>query len=601
MSGAAIIERRRPAFSGDMVVRASLAFVLVAVLLIATGFPFIRDQLFPGPDDALRLVQVRDLLAGQSWFDLTQHRVDAPGGGVPMHWSRLVDIPLLLVIAALTPLFGSGVAESIALVVVPLLTLYCALLLAARIAWRLFGIELVTLTCLAMALSVPVLSQLRPMRIDHHGWQIVLALAALNGLLARKPKVGGFVTGLALAAWLAISVEGLPMAIAFMAVFAVRWLCNRRDAEGFAVAMVTLALGSLALFVTTRGWSELAAHCDAISPWHIGVFCWGALGALVLQRLEPMPRVTLMAGFGVLAAGGAAMLFWAAPQCAAGGFAATDPLVAEVWLANVAEGQPLWTRSWSDIVGVALPGLLGLFAASRLASRHTAWLGRFWFEYAALLACALAVALFVSRAGAVAGALAAPPLAWQIDQWLRAARNSRREKRGSPALAVVAATVLVPVGVGLLVNGYRAEAGSPPPAQTLQLQRVSDCRIASAGETLSQLPRGEIFAPLDAGPSLLLASPHGVVATGHHRADRTIRMTIEVLAGSPEHARAQLSERGTFYVAHCPGLAETAMLAAQQPDSFAASLESGNAPDWLEPVDMPGETGLKVWTIKPGA
>ena len=597
MSGSALLERRRPAFSAEFMLRASLAFALVAVLLTAAGFPFIRDQVFPGPDDALRLVQVRDLLGGQGWFDLTQHRIDAPGGGVPMHWSRLVDIPLLLVIAALTPLLGSGMAENVALVIVPLATLFCAILLAARIAWRLFGIELVTLTCLALALSVPVLSQLRPMRIDHHGWQIVLALAALNGLMARKPRVGGFVTGISLAAWLSISVEGLPLAIAFCAILGFRWLGNRHEADGFASAMVALALGSLGFFLATRGWVDLAAHCDAISPWHIGIFCWGALGALILKRLEPLPRVTLAGGFAVLAAGAAGMLLWAAPQCASGGFAATDPLVAEAWLANVAEGQPLWTRGWSEILGVAIPGLVALFAASRLALRHNAWLGRFWFEYAALIACALTVALFVSRAGAVAGALAAPPLAWQIDQWLRAARRSRRDKRRPPELALIAALVAIPLSLALFVPGQPARASKNAVAEVPRLQRVSDCRIDAAGEALSQLPKGEIFAPLDAGPSLLLASPHSVVASGHHRADTTIRLTIELLAGSPARAHAVLAERGTTYVAHCPGLAETAILAAREPESFAAALESGEAADWLVPVAMPAETGLSVWKV----
>src|SRR5581483_4863516 len=41
-------------------------------------------------DDAMRLVQARDFLNGQGWYDTTQHRMNAPFG-LPMHWSRLVD------------------------------------------------------------------------------------------------------------------------------------------------------------------------------------------------------------------------------------------------------------------------------------------------------------------------------------------------------------------------------------------------------------------------------------------------------------------------------------------------------------------------------
>ena len=51
-----------------------------------------RDT-FLDPDDALRTVEIRDFLAGQSWFDTVAHRL-SPAHPFPMHWSRLVDAPL---------------------------------------------------------------------------------------------------------------------------------------------------------------------------------------------------------------------------------------------------------------------------------------------------------------------------------------------------------------------------------------------------------------------------------------------------------------------------------------------------------------------------
>ena len=52
---------------------------------------------FANTDDAMRLVEVRDWLAGQAWFDLHQYRLDPPDG-VPMHWTRVLDAPLGLLI-----------------------------------------------------------------------------------------------------------------------------------------------------------------------------------------------------------------------------------------------------------------------------------------------------------------------------------------------------------------------------------------------------------------------------------------------------------------------------------------------------------------------
>ena len=102
-----LVDRRRPAFQIDFLIRVGAVWLLTSVLLIAINWTAISTYRFPDPDDTLRLVQVRDLLAGQSWFDVTQYRADAAGGGVPMHWSRLVDLPLAIVIGILTPILGS--------------------------------------------------------------------------------------------------------------------------------------------------------------------------------------------------------------------------------------------------------------------------------------------------------------------------------------------------------------------------------------------------------------------------------------------------------------------------------------------------------------
>ncbi len=53
----------------------------------------LETHAFFDTDDAMRAVQLRDLLAGQSWFDMTAYRLDPPQG-VFSHWSRIVDAPL---------------------------------------------------------------------------------------------------------------------------------------------------------------------------------------------------------------------------------------------------------------------------------------------------------------------------------------------------------------------------------------------------------------------------------------------------------------------------------------------------------------------------
>ena len=93
-------------------------WLLASVLLVWLSRDTVSTRAGWDPDDQLRLVQLRDFLGGQSWFDTTQYRMNAPDGA-PMHWSRLIELPLALVVMAATPVLGSERAEMAAGIIVP--------------------------------------------------------------------------------------------------------------------------------------------------------------------------------------------------------------------------------------------------------------------------------------------------------------------------------------------------------------------------------------------------------------------------------------------------------------------------------------------------
>jgi hypothetical protein len=585
-------ERRRLSFGPQLLPRVALAWLAVALLLLVTNFAGIAERRFPDPDDTLRLVQVRDLIAGQGWFDLHQHRVDALHGGVPMHWSRLVDIPLALVMLLVRPLAGQPIAEMVALIAVPLVTLGCALLLVGRIAWRMFDAEIAGLACLAMALSVPVIAQMRPLRIDHHGWQIVLALVVVNGLMARSPRLGGWIAGLAISTWLAISIEGLPLAAVIAGIAALRWFRGTAERQWLASLMQGLATGSTALFLLARGLGDLAGHCDAVSPVHLAMFGWGAL---VISAVRPVrPIAWSLAGFALAAGGALAILAAAAPQCMGGAFVHLDPIVRRFWYDGVAEGLPVWRQPLAETLQIVVPPVFAILASIKLAATSRGWLRSWWIDYTVLLCGALAIALLVSRAGAVAGALSAVPLGWQINQWLRSARHRDHAGRKTIALAGLALALVPALPLTLYGLVAPAPAGAAPGEST---NRVSDCRLDRAARVLAKLPKGEVLAPLDIGPALLLDTPHGVVATGHHRAGPAMRAVIDAFIGSPETAHGIIARRDIAYVALCPDLNEPATYYRAAPQGFAARLRDDKAPAWLQPVAMPATVGFRLWRV----
>ena len=190
---------------------------------VAMAWPTINGGVFDAmaTDDAMRLVQVRDLIGGQGWFDLFQHRLDPPGAS--MHWSRIIDLPLAALILLLRPLLGTHGAEAVTLFLYPLLLLATALALVAGIARQISGggANAQIMAVVLAVLSAPALIHFRPGAIDHHNVQIVLLLAVvLLTSQIEQSAVKAALGGVAATLSLAIGIEMLPaIAATGLAVF----------------------------------------------------------------------------------------------------------------------------------------------------------------------------------------------------------------------------------------------------------------------------------------------------------------------------------------------------------------------------------------------
>src|SRR3954468_19948376 len=204
--------------------RALLLWPLAAWFVFAAVALWLMHGVSLDTDSAMRLVEVRDLRAGQGWFDTVQHRMNTPYG-LPMHWSRLVDGPLALL---------SLVSEQFALIAWPLVLMAALLLLLARLAERLGG-RAAAVAVLVLALLCPELyATFTPGNIDHHGLQLVLMLVALLGVVEQRSRL----TAVAVAVSLGVGLETLPyvgLAIAFS-------LADQERARKFGLTLAGTAL-----------------------------------------------------------------------------------------------------------------------------------------------------------------------------------------------------------------------------------------------------------------------------------------------------------------------------------------------------------------------
>lgn len=584
---------------------ALLLFAVVAVLALVDFRQEIAGLIMGDTDDALRLVQVRDLLAGQAWWDISQHRINPLGGGGLMHWSRIVDAPLAAGIALLTPLTGAELAERITAALWPIMLMAVLFVFFARIMQRL-GDRLLAGVGLAMlASSTAILFQFNPLRVDHHGWQILLGATMLMAALRPPSWRSSMLSGVAGAVLIAISLEGLPLTIVFAGLYALPWLrgFGRGQLSSYLVA---LAGGAVLLQLVTRGPDALLSQwCDAMSAPYLAALAVSALLVLLAQTLLQgrggfVARSLILAGIGGVAG---SVLLLVAPACAAGPFAALDPLVMRYWYLGINEGAPFWRADpflASYMLAPVLFGLAGSFAAWRSAPDSDFRL-RWEIVGLATLGAGVVGAL-VLRSGSTAQLFALPGCAWlALAIWRRARALSSLVPR--VLLSVAAAIPAPPIAgnaiIALLLLSGMASTGALEKA----MEQANAPEVAwNAPVTLGPLattPPALILAPLDLGPHLLQHSHHSVLATGHHRNNAAMAETIAAFTLPTAASEATVRATRARYIVIRPADADIVGYSRAGHTSLARELIEGTAPLWLRPVPLDPRSPLRAWQVMP--
>lgn len=597
MPATATIPATAPAtrFDARKILWLVVALSAVALYAPAEVIETVRHLKVPDTDDAMRLVEARDLAAGQGWFDMIQHRF-LPPAGVASHWSRLVDAPIAGLMLVLTPLVGQSLAEGITLAFWPplLLCLYGAVLFHG--VRRTFGSRAALLALLTATQTYGITIQFAAGRIDHHGLQMIAILAMAAGLI-RGGRAGGLAAGALAASSLAIGLEGLP-SVALGAAFVVGdWVLRGRPARaaflGFGIGLGLAAPLLFAAQTAPHLWTATA--CDALSPpwlWFAGGGLAAALACAGLdRRLVAVPgRLACIALIGAVLIGGFAIVF---PVCLGGPFPGMTPLVRERWLLMVNEMASLprfvARGMWEGLVFypvLALAALTATWAAFRGTPAH-----RRAFAVAALLLWpGVVIGWFQFRGTYVASGLiplAAGPV---LDRAFRHAADRHatvRLRAGLAALAIglVSTAWMIPAALGTLLQD-----GSRKAAET----RAFACLADEASVPLAALPPGIVLAPIFMGPAILMRTPHAVVAAPYHRAIDGLTAAIEGLGGSEADLRRHVAALGVRYLVAC----RAQPAADLDGPAFATRLARGEVQaDWLEPLPIDGDA-LKVWRVR---
>ncbi len=580
---------------------AMLAFLALA-LSIAKFWPSIvavwTTGIFANPDDAMRLVEVRDLLGGQSWFDLHQYRLDPPAG-VDMHWTRVVDLPLALLIKAFGLLLPIEAAERLTRILFPLALLFALYLAAISLARRLAGPAAMLPAAMITVLTGAVFAQFEPGRIHHHIAQILLVVLILRATIdavTTKTAARAALAGALAALSLAINIENITYILVEIAVFALVFVAEgrffARALTGFAVS---LAGSSLLLFVATIGPSHyFQGACDAFSTPHLEAVLLGAatLAAMAAAAnvLTAWPlRLAGCAAGGAIVLGALALSY---PACLADPQAGVDPLLRHYWLRYVEEARPLVTMILlkpSDFFVFALAPLLGLVAAFVAAWREPGPARANWLIVAAFAGMGLMTSLWQVRAISSASALAIFGGAWAAAKVMTWA-----ERQKSPLAKVAPLLAILPFCSAFW--GILAALAAPEPEAAKKA--AENCRSPAAIRTLTALPKSLLMAAIDMGSDILADTDHSALAAPYHRNNHGNGELVRAMIAKPDQARTIAEATGAAYLVFCPARAEFGSYAEGNPDGLAATMLAGRVPDWLESVPLDADAPFKVYRIR---
>jgi hypothetical protein len=574
--------------------------VAIGSILARSFYNHGAAPLFLDTDDAMRMVVVRDFLAGQGWYDLVQHRLNTPLGA-EVHWSRLIDLPLATLLFVAGVLADPQTAMAVTGTVWPLLLLGLLLWLSARVTFELVGRAGLLPALVLPILSPAVLAEFNPGRVDHHSVIILLTMACLlASLVALRRPVAAWLAGLLAATALAVALEAAPLVVAAILAFGLGYVADPARAANLRRFGLGLGGGLVLHLAIARPPSRwLEAACDMISPVYVLAGLLVGLAYLVVSIL-PTPRQAWqrLLLLGLFGAAATCVVVLAYPQCLEGPYGNLDPWLQDNWIAAIIEAKP-WHVSlielpaYSAVVG--LPVFLGLVAAA-LAFKHSPGQRLAWLIQIVFLVCATLVMLAQVRGARLAIVPTIPAAAWLI---VAAREAYLRHKHLLPALGLVGAwlafsgvilSVLVSATLMLLPDG-RAQAVAEVRASKLP------CFLPESFADLAALPPERIMAPIDLGAHLLLETPHAVVAAPYHRNQEGVLDAFRFFNRSAEEARAIAAKRGLGLVVTCPAMPEMRGAGLTVPGTINNLLAADTPPDWLKDVSLGGP--LKIYAVMP--
>ncbi|OHV59476.1 polysaccharide biosynthesis protein GtrA [Mesorhizobium sp. LCM 4577] len=577
----------------------ALCATLVALTINAvSGFPTLANY-GADNDSMLRLVEVRDLLGGQSWFDLHQYRMGTSGGFV-MHWSRLIDTPLALIIMAFDALGASpATAERAAQIIWPTLLYGLTIFVLMRASQRFAATNVAMPAVILSTAGLFFLVIYSPGVIDHHNVQLLLTAASLWFLMeAPSWRPAALLSGICAGLTLAVGMETAPYVAVLGICAAVLFILDGKEritAWGFGLGFAGIA--SLVFVATVRPADWGVAQCDAFSSFQFGVAALSGFGLAIATALTASTVRARLVSMLALAAVIAAAVIVFFPQCLSSPYADMDERIRTYWLADVVEAQPFWSVAIHQPKLMAAryvtPFIAILLIGFQLRSRG---LRREEILAAILLVVAFVVSLWQVRGSTFSVAFAVLPLsAWIAKTRLRA--DTAPSWRLSAGIVMAWLVSLNATWAGVAVAAQSMVQKAPQRINSDPDHAVT-CGKPGDFRDLAAMPATTVLASSNLGSGILVFTHHRALAGPYHRNVGGNLAMLDAFMGGPDAARAVIEREHVGLIAICRGNTEEISLGLDAPNGLAAALLRGDLPTWLELDQSTAGKPIEIYKVR---
>lgn len=553
------------------------------------------------PDDYMRMVRVFDILDGRDVPSYAAPRLGI-NGDAEIGWSRLVDWPIAAVQGAFEIFMDRIPAAMVTGTLVPTFGLLLLVLAALWYVRPVLPGRNAVFIFFALLLSWGLMRQLMPGRVDHHFWQILLGVTAFGALVRAYYFPDRLfypaLAGLALATGLAIGADVLPWITFATAMLGMFWLLQGRVWEKPSLVYGAALAGTVPIWhlLLHDAGRLLMPVCDSLSVAWIGLavivgLFWAGVYVLPQSCKAAWPkRLALGAILALPLLAGLYMLF---PACFHDPYQIENPLVREIWLAEVKEARSLFRVMREDkgvAVLFALPlvfGTLGvLWALWREKKDRVLWAG---LSFAML--CGFALTAYQIRTLDFAQGVALAPAAWFFAAGFDKVRAMLERVRMTPRQRRLAAAGFF---IACLAFFVFAAVKREDKQETTKAEDKEECVIKDAAAVLNTLPVPQTIAAfIDDGSEILFRTSHNVLAAPYHRnEDGIVAAYYIITARDADSAKAAMETYGATILMLCPDPGNIWTGENNKKGApFAAQLFMDKLPGWLATVGSPEENG----------